>query len=119
MEQQQTELQLFEDAKIVTPLTEILEEIKPSATQNASTHSPSPSFKKSLDDLFPEQEYLEKNIKKAKEVLGDVANELTEIQLQSLTVEMQYLCESWLDNFEQEIFDGLTLKELLHEKGSK
>lgn len=113
MELQQTELQLFEEAKIIKPLTEILQETKPAAVSNNQN---SQTLKKSLDELFPEQLSEEKNIKKAKEILGIVSNELTIEQIRDIVTEMQYLVAISLDNFERIIFEGSTLKELLHEK---
>ena len=71
---------------------------------------------KSLDELFPEQQSEEKNIKKAKEILGVNSNEFTTEQLRDIVTEMQYLVQISLDNFEKGIFEGVTLKELLHEK---
>ena len=76
-----------------------------------------PSFKESLENLFPEQQYQEKSIQKAKEVLETLADEFTAEHLKDVVTEIQYLAESWLDDFERKIFDGKTLKELLHEKG--
>lgn len=71
-----------------------------------------------LDQFFSEQQYEDKNIKEAKKILGDLSNEFSEEQLKDIVTEVQYLTESWLDNFEREVFKGLTLKELLHEKGA-
>lgn len=106
------------EEKIIQPLTQILEEVPPKLPdQQTQAKNNSQIIKHSLDELFPEQQYDEKNIKKAKEILGDLENEFTDIQLRSIVAEIQYLAESWLDNYEREIFDGLTLKELLHEKG--
>lgn len=100
-------------------LTQVLKEVTPKSTnQQSRPESISHPIKQSLDELFPEQKYDEKKIKLAKEILGPEANELTDMQLRSAVTEIQYLAESWLDNFEQEIINGLTLKELLHEKGS-
>ena len=92
--------------------TDALKKVKSQLSNDESQ-----SVKKTLEELFPEQEYQEKQIKRTKEILGGLANEFTEIQLQGVVTEVQYLAGSWLDGFEREIFDGLTLKELLHEKG--
>ena len=98
------------EEKLIQPLTEVL---------NAPSNSfkPPENIKKSLDDLFPEQVYEEKQLKKAKEILGNIANEFTSEQLRDAVTEIQFLATSWLDDFERGIFDGLTLQELLHEKG--
>ncbi len=100
------------EEKIVQPLKQVLGTITPSVPIKIPT-----SITKSLDDLFPEQEYEEKTIKRAKEVLGSLADQLTSDQLRDSVAEVQFLVNTWLDEFEQTIFDGLTLKELLHEKG--
>lgn len=90
-------------------LVEILNTVpQPSNTQ---------SIRKPLDELFPEQKYEEKDIQKAKEILGALANEFSTGQLKDIITEIRYLAECWLDDFEREMFSGLTLKELLHEKG--
>ena len=72
-----------------------------------------------MDELFPEQERYDKDIKLAKQALRDLAWELSPEQLKDIVTEVQFLCESWLDDFERTVFDGLTLKEMLHEKGGR
>lgn len=115
VEQQQL---LFTEDKIITPLVKVLQEVTPQPiSHQPQTTKESSSLKKSLDELFPEQEYEEKNIQKTKEILGDLAYQLTPEQLKDTVAEVQFLAESWLDDFEREIFGGLTLKEMLHEKG--
>lgn len=71
-----------------------------------------------LDKLFPEQQHEEKIVQKTKDILGEVSNELSPEELKCTIAETQFLAEAWLDDFERKIFNGLTLKELLHEKGS-
>jgi len=107
--------QLITQEQVITPLVGILNEAVP-------THKPtevSPPVKQSLDELFPEQKIEDKNVQRAKEILGDIANELTPAQLKDTIVEIQYLVNTWLDDFEREIFEGKTLQELLHEKGGQ
>ncbi len=98
--------------EIITPAVEILSQVT-----TASPIAPAPSIRKSLDELFPEQKYEERNLKDAKEILGALADEFTPQQLKDTIVEMTYLTECWLNEFEREIFKGKTLRELLHEKG--
>lgn len=73
----------------------------------------------SLNNLFPEQKYSDKRIKQAKEALGLLAFEYSESELENLILEVESLTESWLDEYERQTFNGLTLQELLHEKGVK
>ncbi len=83
-----------------------------------SNKNPNESVSDSLDRLFPEQEREEKTIKHAKVILGTLASQYSPPEFKNMITEVQYLAESWLDDFEREIFNGKTLKELLHEKGS-
>lgn len=70
-----------------------------------------------LDKLFPEQEREEKNIKKTKQILGQLSEQFDDQQIKDLIAEVQFLTDSWLDDFERSIFNGLTLQEFFHEKG--
>lgn len=99
--------------KIITPLAEVLQESLPTSEPK----SISSSVKQSLDDLFPEQQYDEKVIQEAKKALGTIANEFSQDELKDIVTKVQFLAESWLDDFEREIFEGKTLNELLHAKG--
>jgi len=71
-----------------------------------------------LDQLFPEQEHEEKELKQAKDVLGLLAFEFSDTEIKTIVMEVEYLTDTWLDEFERKTFKGLTLKELLHEKGA-
>ena len=106
---------LLTENTYITPLVEVLET---NPSQTPGKDSISPSIKKSLQDLFPEQEYEEKQIKKAKEILGAVSDQFTPEHLKNVVSEVQYLTESLLDEFERGVFKGQTLQELLHEKGT-
>jgi hypothetical protein len=77
------------------------------------------SIERYLDDLFPEQKREDKTIKRTKEILGSLGNKMTEDQMQDVASEVQFLITTWLDEFERQIFNGQTLKELLHERGSR
>lgn len=137
MNPRQTELQLFKEYKEQTKIdvvnktnediiisgekveksvSHILTEVIP---ETLSTPTKPQHLAKSLDDLFPEQKYEEKNIKKAKEILGNISDELTTDELRDTVTKIQYLCDTWLNNFEKKIFKGVTLQEILHEKGGK
>lgn len=110
---------LVTENKLIVPLTQVLDHITPSIEhQPKQSLETSQTFKQSLDDLFPEQKYEDKDIQKAKEILGSLVNEFTPEQLSGTIIEIQYLAQSWLDDLEREIFKGLTLKEVLHEKGA-
>lgn len=109
---------LITEDKIITPLVQVLEEVTPRpTTEPFQPKTVSPSIKDSLDILFPEQQYEEKRIQKAREILGKLTEEFTDSQLRDVVAEIQFLADSWLDDFERKTYGGLTLKELLHERG--
>ncbi|MBT3249996.1 MAG: hypothetical protein HN912_02975 [Candidatus Pacebacteria bacterium] len=85
-------------------------ELQPHSVSSVSTTQ-------TLDQMFPEQKREEKQIKRAKEALGMLAHEISAEELRQTVAEVEYLTEVWLDELERSIFDGLTLRELLHEKG--
>lgn len=109
-----TSLSQVNEKDYLTPLTKVLERTGPIQ----APEFPEPNnLKQSLDSLFPEQQYADKAIQKAKEILGEVAKTFTEEQLRDIVSEVQFLTTTWLDDFERGVFDGKTLNELLHEKG--
>lgn len=109
---------LIPEERIITPLVEVLETITPKPESSPKpTESITPALRQSLDELFPEQKFEDKDIQKAKEILGSLATEFTTEQLRGSVIEIQLLAQSWLDDLERDIFKGLTLKEVLHEKG--
>lgn len=118
--------QVFEQQRLITeeqitsPLIKVINDATPKIP-NTPQKLPkeSPSLKKSLEDLFPEQAYEDKKIQQAKKSLGPLANEFTPEQLKDTITEIQFLAESWLDDFERSIFDGHTLQEMLHERGGR
>ena len=110
-------IQITED-KFISPLANILDNITPKPIGAFPNENSSKSIGESLNALFPEQQREEKTIQKAKNILGDLTKEFTHDQLRDVISEIQYLTDSWLDDFERKIFKGLTLNELLHEKGS-
>ncbi len=112
-----SEQQLITENQIITPLINVLDEITPKPVNTKIDSKQNISFKQSLDDLFPEQQYEERNIQRAKDILGDLSDKFTSEELKVAVTEIQFLAQSWLDDFEREIFGGLTLQELLHEKG--
>lgn len=104
------------EGQYVTPLVQILNNSAP-ATIQAPKEIPQ-TIQNSLDNLFPEQKYEDKDIQKAKQILGKIADQLNGDQIRDVVTEVNYLVNTWLDDYEKDIFDGQTLMELLHEKGS-
>jgi hypothetical protein len=105
------------EEKVIAPLSQVLDHITPiSSSKPQQELEKSESFTKSLNNLFPEQQYDDKDLQKAKDILGDITTELNPEQLNSVVSEFKYLAESWLNDFERDVFGGQTLQELLHNK---
>lgn len=77
--------------------------------------SSQPSLEKVLHNIFP-QNSDESNILRVRRILGQTAEIFSDEQIQYIVAEFQFLIDSWLDEFEKEIFKGLTLKQVINEK---
>lgn len=67
-----------------------------------------------LNNLYSEQDKQQKSIQEARDILGETASEITDEQVFELMTEVQYLADTWIEEFERNVFDGKTLEELLH-----
>lgn len=67
-----------------------------------------------LQSIFPTKQDESKLIK-ARRILGDIATDISDTELESNIAEFHYLVDSWLDEFEKQIFDNKTLIEVLRE----
>lgn len=104
------------DQTLLLPVARVFEEVTARPVSKVPS-SLSPSTTASIQELFPEQEYEERNFQKAKQILGELANNFSQSELRDIVAQVEYLAESWLDDFERDIFEGKTLNEVLHEKG--
>lgn len=66
-----------------------------------------------INQLFNEQDKQQKEVQEAREILGESAKDLTDSQVYDLISEVQYLVDSWLEEYERSVFDGKTLDETL------
>lgn len=107
--------QVITEDTILLPIESVFEEINGRSPRKIHK-SLGNQTTKTIQDLFPEQIYEDKDIQKAKEILGKLADEFTNAELRDLVAQVKYLAESWLDDFERGIFKGIILKELLHER---
>jgi hypothetical protein len=101
--------QEFTEEEVVKPFAQIF-------NQSASSYKKNFSVSESLDAMFPEQKRQDREVFKTKEILGKLSDWFTDLQLKEIVTDIDFLVESWLDEFEREKFEGKTLKELLHEK---
>jgi len=108
--------QTITEQTILHPVTQVFEDV----TTRAVVPKPlaiTQTTAKTIQELFPEQEHEEKNIQRAKAILGDLSKQFNKEEMRDLVAQVEYLTESWLDEFERDIFGGKTLNELLHERG--
>lgn len=57
-----------------------------------------------------------KETEKAPKIVSDATEQPQETDLQDSIVEIKYLANSWLDDFEKHVFNGKTVNELLNQK---
>ena len=67
-----------------------------------------------VNQFFNEQNQQTKTVQEARDILGESAQSLSDEQVHDLVTEIQYLVDSWLEEYEQKIFEGKTLKEIIH-----
>ena len=66
-----------------------------------------------INSHFTEQNHQQKIIEEARDLLGEQAQPLTDEQIYDLVNEIQYLVDTWLEEYEKKTFEGKTLKELV------
>lgn len=55
----------------------------------------------------------ETRLLRARRIMGSSVKDLADEELEVYLTEIQYLLDEWLNEFEQHLFDGLTLKQVL------
>lgn len=81
--------------------------------QRAQPQTSSQGVYEQLNNYLSERDQQQKTVQEAREILGDSASNLSDDKVYDLVVEMQYLVDTWLEEFEKNVFDGKTLKELI------
>lgn len=66
-----------------------------------------------LNQYFNKQDHQQKTLLKARELLGEDGKDLTDEEAYNLYTEIQFLTDSWAEEFERGIFNGKTLEEIL------
>lgn len=72
------------------------------------------SIENTLSQIFPTKRD-ENNLQRARRMLGDIAIDLSDQELEPFLTQFEGLLDSWLDEFEKKIFDNKTLIQLLKE----
>lgn len=78
-------------------------------TSDTNSHR---TLETALNAIFPTsaQETKQNSIKRN---LGETGRTLSEEQVEALTADFQYLIDTWLDEYEEEVFEGKKLQEIL------
>lgn len=92
------------------------------APENIPTRNKSPAYipnpqaaiENTLNNIFPKKSE-ENKAGRARKLLGETAKTLSDEQIETIVTEFQFLIETWLDEYEREVFKGLTLKEVINE----
>lgn len=77
------------------------------------TSNPHATIESAINTIFPAQSE-ENNFTRTRKYLGETAKSLTDEQIESVYAQFQFLIDSWLDEYEKEVFSGKTLKEVLN-----
>lgn len=81
-------------------------------TTKISDTNPHRTLETALNAIFPTstQETKQNSVKRN---LGETGKTLSEEQINALAADFQYLIDTWLDEFEEEVFEGKKLQEIL------
>ncbi|OQA02912.1 MAG: hypothetical protein BWY68_00885 [bacterium ADurb.Bin400] len=67
-----------------------------------------------LKTIFPTEKE-ESWLKRARRILGEIAVGLSDSELETYLTEFEFLLDGWIDEFEKQLFDNRTLREVLRE----
>ena len=87
---------------------------KPESSNSTNSLLNSEGAYEKLNQILEGQDQQGKTIQEAREILGDAAEDLTDEQVYDLANEVQFLVDSWLEEYERKVFNGKSLDELLH-----
>lgn len=65
-----------------------------------------------LRKIFPTPQE-ETRVQQARAILGEVGKQLPDEEIEVFLTRLQLMIDSWLDIYEQDCFEGLTLREIL------
>lgn len=75
-------------------------------------HSKQQGTYEQINELLNENGQQERAVQEARDILGESAKDLTDSEVYDLVNEVQFLVDTWLEEYEREMFDGKTLNEL-------
>ena len=93
---------------------EVITETQPSYQIPVYKPTSEISLQNVLNRAFPKQSE-EHKFNRTRQLLGETAQILSNEQIQTIVTEFQFLIDTWLDEYEKDVFKGLTLKEVINE----
>lgn len=78
-----------------------------------TSYNPQQSIETAINNIFPLASE-ENKTSRMRKALANTAQSLSNEQIETITTQFQCLIESWMDEFEKNVFNGLTLKEVLN-----
>ena len=108
-ESQKSQMSLSQDllkSPQISPQNQTLNEI------SSNTRSSQIGVYDQLNQLFSEENKQQKSVQEARDILGESAQLLSDEQVYDLINEVQFLVDTWLEEFERNVFEGKTLKEI-------
>jgi hypothetical protein len=78
----------------------------------ARPSSPLKPLEDALGAIFPSDQH-NTQLQQARRFMGGELADVPDVDLETHLTELQYLLDSWLDDFEKQAFDNKTLKQLM------
>lgn len=75
-------------------------------------HSAQKEIEQAVSAIFPTEQQ-ENKVLKARKILGEVAKNVTDEEIEVSLTKFEYLITAWLDEFERQNFEGKTLHEIV------
>lgn len=97
------------------PATQSGNAAEKNSSLEALFHTTPKTLESVLQHIFPEQQEYTR-ILRARQIMGEAVANLTDDQLDTYLTEFQYLIDAWLDAYEKEQFNGLTLQQMLRKE---
>ncbi len=110
---EQAQLRLYPAIEHILPVTSEPKKALPQPPIN--TPHPQAVLENAFKAIFPQNSEQENNVIRIRKILGKTAQTLSDAQIETIVSEFQFLTNAWLDEFEKEIFSGLTLKEVINQ----
>lgn len=92
---------------------EFIPEPKRGLPKPAYKPAPHVSLEEAIKSVIPDQSE-ENKVLRTRKHLGKIAENLSDAHVETIISEFQFLIDTWMDEYEKEVFSGQTLKEVLN-----